>query len=130
MIYTQMNAREKPRKDTDPGKRERETFKWIKNEEGKKVLVHDQTIDRQDEIESYADECDIKNIVARASFDPTFATKLAAGADTGEYTDITEYPQNIHQLKAKAEEGEVMIEMAKKKMTEKTTEEAKNSEQE
>ena len=57
-------------------------------------------IDIQAEIESYADECDIKNIVRKASFDPEFLKSLSQGALTSEETpiiDITEFPQNIHE---------------------------------
>ena len=50
----------------------------------------------QEEIESYADECDIKNIVRKASFDPQFLKNLSEGALNDTYTDITEFPQNIH----------------------------------
>ena len=64
--------------------------------------MHDADIDRQAEIESYADECDIKNIVARASFDPVFAQSLAQGS-TGQYADITDYPETIHELKRRAD---------------------------
>ena len=50
-----------------------------------------------EEIESYADECDIKNIVRKASFDPQFLKSLSEGALNDTYTDITEWPQNIHE---------------------------------
>ena len=54
----------------------------------------------QAEIESYADECDIKNIVRKASFDPEFMRSLSQGALSEEETpimDITGWPQNIHE---------------------------------
>ena len=89
-------------KATECGDRMRDTYKWAKNEAGEKYLMHDADIDRQAEIESYADECDIKNIVARASFDPVFAQSLAQGC-TGQYADITDYPETIHEQKRRAD---------------------------
>ena len=44
-----------------------------------------------------ADECDIKNIVRKASFDPQFLKSLSEGALNGTEVDITEFPQNIHE---------------------------------
>lgn len=70
---------------------------WAKNKEGKEYLQETESIDIQDEIESYADECDIKNIVRKASFDPQFMQSLSQGALDGTETDITEWPQNIHE---------------------------------
>ena len=55
------------------------------------------SIDIQGEIESYADECDIKNIVRKASFDPQFMQSLSQGALNGAEVDITEWPKNIHE---------------------------------
>ena len=54
-------------------------------------------IDIQQEIESYADECDIKSIVRKASFDPEFLKSLSQGAMDGVEMDVTEWPQNIHE---------------------------------
>ena len=56
-----------------------------------------ESIDIQAEIESYSDECDIKNIVRKASFDPQFMQSLSQGALDGTEVDITEWPQNIHE---------------------------------
>ena len=67
-------------------------------------------IDRQAEIQSYAEECDIKNIVARAAFDPNFAQALANGAMDGSNADITDYPENVHELKKMAEKAGKTIE--------------------
>ena len=61
------------------------------------MLQETAPIDIQQEIESYADECDIKNIVRKASFDPQFLKSLSEGALDNTYTDITEFPQNIHE---------------------------------
>ena len=99
-----------PKAASVAGERMRDTYKWTINDKGEKVLVHDADIDRQAEIESYADECDIKNIVARAAFDPTFAKSLADGAMEGSDVDITNYPDNIHELKKMAEQAEKTIE--------------------
>ena len=83
-----------------PGEKERKQYVWAKNEKGEEYLQETEPIDIQQEIESYADECDIKNIVRKASFDPEFLKSLSQGALTTEETpivDITEFPQNIHE---------------------------------
>ena len=73
----------------------RKQYVWAKNEKGEEYLQETEPIDIQAEIESYADECDIKNIVRKASFDPEFLKTLqdAAGAEI----DISEFPTNIHE---------------------------------
>ena len=63
-------------------------------------MIETEPIDIQAEIESYADECDIKNIVRKASFDPEFAKSLMDSAKTDETMDITEWPSNIHEYHA------------------------------
>jgi hypothetical protein len=85
---------------SNPGEGERKQYVWAKNEKGEEYLQETTPIDIQAEIESYADECDIKNIVRKASFDPEFLKSLSQGALTTEETpvvDITEFPQNIHE---------------------------------
>lgn len=85
---------------SNPGEKERKQYVWAKNEKGEEYLQETEPIDIQAEIESYADECDIKNIVRKASFDPEFLKSLSQGALTTEetpVTDITEFPQNIHE---------------------------------
>lgn len=72
-------------------------YVWTKDEKGQEVLLETEPIDIQQEIESYSDECDIKNIVRKASFDPQFLKGLSEGALNDTYTDITEFPQNIHE---------------------------------
>ena len=75
----------------------RKQYVWTKGEDGQEVLQETAPIDIQQEIESYADECDIKNIVRKASFDPQFLKSLSEGAVDGTEVDITEFPQNIHE---------------------------------
>lgn len=82
---------------SDPGKKLRKQYVWGKDEKNNKKLIETEPIDIQAEIESYADECDIKNIVRKASFDPEFAKSLADSAKTDEIMDITEWPTNIHE---------------------------------
>ena len=79
------------------GETQRKQYVWAKDKEGKEYLQETESIDIQGEIESYADECDIKNIVRKASFDPQFMQSLSQGALDGTKTDITEWPQNIHE---------------------------------
>lgn len=82
---------------SESGEKERKQYVWAKDKEGKEYLQETESIDIQAEIESYADECDIKNIVRKASFDPAFMQSLSQGALDGTEVDITEWPQNIHE---------------------------------
>ena len=79
------------------GETQRRQYVWAKDKENKEYLQETESIDIQGEIESYADECDIKNIVRKASFDPQFMQSLSQGALDGTEVDITEWPQNIHE---------------------------------
>lgn len=122
---------------SNAGENERKQYVWAKDENGKEYLQETAPIDIQAEIESYADECDIKNIVRKASFDPEFLKNLAQGALTTEETpivDITEFPQNIHEYhqmiataQAKAMQLAKLQEMAKTEPKPKT--ETKEKEQ-
>lgn len=85
---------------SNPGEKLRKQYVWGKDEKGNKKLIETEPIDIQAEIESYAEECDIKNIVRKASFDPEFAKSLADSAKTDETVDITEWPTNIHEYHA------------------------------
>ena len=82
---------------SESGEKFRRQYVWTKDEKGEEVLQETAPIDIQQEIESYSEECDIKNIVRKASFDPEFLKSLSEGAMTGEEVDITEFPQNIHE---------------------------------
>lgn len=79
------------------GEKLQKQYIWTKDEKGQEVLQETAPIDIQQEIESYADECDIKSVVRKASFDPQFLKSLSEGALNGTFTDITEFPQNIHE---------------------------------
>lgn len=85
---------------SNAGEKMRKQYVWGKDKEGNEKLIETEPIDIQAEIESYADECDIKNIVRKASFDPEFAKSLADSAKTDETLDITEWPTNIHEYHA------------------------------
>lgn len=85
---------------SNPGEKLRKQYVWGKDENNNKKLIETEPIDIQSEIESYADECDIKNIVKKASFDPEFAKSLVDSAKTDEIVDITEWPTNIHEYHA------------------------------
>lgn len=80
---------------TEPGEKIRRQYVWAKNDKGEEYLQETEPIDIQQEIESYADECDIKNIVRKASFDPEFLKTLQDTADAE--MDISEWPTNIHE---------------------------------
>lgn len=112
---------------SESGEKFRKQYVWAKNEKGEEYLQETEPIDIQQEIESYADECDIKNIVRKASFDPEFLKSLSQGALDGTEVDITEWPQNIHEyhrMIATAQENamklEKLQEMAKAQTEQKT----------
>lgn len=123
---------------SNPGEKERKQYVRAKDEEGKEYLQETESIDIQAEIESYADECDIKNIVRKASFDPEFMESLSQGVLTEEetpVTDITEFPQNIHEYhrmmataQAKAMELAKLQETAKADTEQKTKVKEENEE--
>lgn len=82
---------------SESGEKFRKQYVWTKDEKGQEELQETAPIDIQQEIESYSDECDIKSIVRKASFDPQFLKSLSEGALNNTYMDITEWPQNIHE---------------------------------
>lgn len=107
-------------------------YVWTKDEKGQEVLQETAPIDIQQEIESYSDECDIKNIVRKASFDPQFLRGLSEGALNDTYTDITEFPQNIHEyhrMIATAQVNAMKLEELQKKMAEAPKTEPKTGEE-
>ena len=113
---------------SNPGEKLRKQYVWGKDEKGNNKLIETEPIDIQTEIESYADECDIKNIVRKASFDPEFAKSLADSAKTDETTDITEWPTNIHEYHAMLATAQANA-MELQKMQEKAANEAKKQEE-
>lgn len=119
---------------TASGETQRKQYVWAKDKEGKEYLQETESIDIQAEIESYADECDIKNIVRKASFDPEFMQSLSQGALDGTETDTTEWPQNIHEyhrMVATAQANAIALqEMQKKEQEEKQKEGEQKNEQE
>lgn len=113
---------------SNPGEKLRKQYVWGKDEEGNKKLIETESIDIQGEIESYADECDIKNIVRKASFDPEFAKSLADSAKTDEIADITEWPTNIHEYHAMMATAQANA-MKLKRMQEKAANKTKKQEE-
>lgn len=118
---------------SESGEKFRKQYVWTKDEQGQEALQETAPIDIQQEIESYAEECDIKSIVRKASFDPQFLKSLSEGAMTGEEVDITEFPQNIHEyhrMIATAQANAMKLEELQKKAAEeaKTESEAKEAE--
>lgn len=108
------------------GETQRKQYVWTKNKEDKEYLQETESIDIQAEIESYADECDIKNIVRKASFDPQFMQSLSQGALDGTEMDITEWPQNIHEyhkMIATAQANTIALQEMKKEKPEETPKE-------
>ena len=113
---------------SNPGEKLRKQYVWGKDKEGNNKLVETEPIDVQAEIESYADECDIKNIVRKASFDPEFAKSLVDSAKTDEIVDITEWPTNIHEYHAMMATAQAKA-MELQQMQEKETNETKKKEE-
>lgn len=117
---------------SNPGEKLRKQYVWGKDENGEKKLIETEPIDIQAEIESYADECDIKNIVRKASFDPVFAKSLVDSAKTDEVVDITEWPTNIHEyhaMMATAQATAMEIQRNQEKVAEVPVEKKENDEQ-
>lgn len=118
---------------SNPGEKLRKQYVWGKDEKGDKKLIETEPIDIQAEIESYADECDIKNIVRKASFDPEFAKSLVDSAKPDEVVDITEWPTNIHEyhaMMATAQAAVMEIQRTQKKVAEVPVEKEKSNEPE
>lgn len=113
---------------SNSGEKLRKQYVWGKDEKGNKKLIETEPIDIQAEIESYADECDIKNIVRKASFDPEFAKKLVDSAKTDEIVDVTEWPTNIHEYRAMMATAQANA-MELQRMQEKTANETKKQEE-
>lgn len=117
---------------SNPGEKLRKQYVWGKDEKGERKLIETEPIDIQAEIESYADECDIKNIVRKASFDPEFAKSLVDSAKTDEVVDITEWPTNIHEYHAMMATAQAMameIQRNQKKVAEVPVEKEESNEQ-
>lgn len=113
---------------SNSGEKFRKQYVWGKDEKGNEKLIETEKIDIQSEIESYADECDIKNIVKKASFDPEFAKSLMDSAKTDELVDITEWPTNIHEYHAMIATAQAKA-MELQKMQEMATNETKKQEE-
>jgi hypothetical protein len=118
---------------SEPGEKMRKQYVWTKDEKGKEKLQETEPIDIQQEIESYAEECDIKNIVRKASFDPQFLKSLSEGALNGTEVDITEFPQNIHEyhrMVATAQANAMKLKELQKMAKEEPTKESEVKEEE
>lgn len=113
---------------SNSGEKLRKQYVWGKDEKDNKKLIETEPIDIQAEIESYADECDIKNIVRKASFDPEFAKSLVDSAKTDEIVDITEWPKNIHEYHAMMATAQSKA-LELQKMQEKAANETKKQEE-
>lgn len=113
---------------SNSGEKLRRQYVWTKDEKNQEVLQETEPIDIQQEIESYADECDIKSIVRKASFDPEFLKSLSQGAMDDVEMDVTEWPQNIHEYHRMIATAEVNA-MNLKKLEEQSKTQEKKSEE-
>lgn len=81
----------KERHFSDPGSREANDYRVEINDKGHKSLKFIGTHDIYQDIQSYAEECKIENIIARAAAgDPN-----ALNQRRGTYADITDTPKNL-----------------------------------
>jgi hypothetical protein len=118
---------------SNPGEKMRKQYVWGKDEKGNEKLIETEPIDIQAEIESYADECDIKNIVRKASFDPQFAKSLMDSTKTDEILDITEWPTDIHEyhaMMATAQANAMKLQQMQENTKNKPKKQEENNEQE
>lgn len=113
---------------SNTGEKLRKQYVWGKDEKNNDKLIETEPIDIQAEIESYADECDIRNIVRKASFDPEFAKSLVDSAKTDETIDITEWPTSIHEYHAMMATAQAKA-MELQQMKEKAANEPKKQEE-
>ena len=113
---------------SNSGEKLRKQYVWGKDEKGNNKLVETEPIDIQAEIESYADECDIKNIVRKASFDPEFAKSLVDSAKTDEIVDVTDWPTNLNEYHAMMATAQANA-MKLQRMQEKAANEKKKQEE-
>lgn len=88
-IYSRFVPR--PNQGTETGHRKTKTYRESISVEGVKSLVEDSEIDSYEGIQAYKDECDIKNIIARANA----GDETALHQRIGEYLDTTIMPKTL-----------------------------------
>ncbi len=96
-IYSRFNPR--PNEGSETGSGKVKTYRESISVEGVKSLVEDSEVDTYEAIQAYKDECDIKNIIARAN----------AGDDTALHQRITEYMDTTIMPKTLAEAQNMVI---------------------
>ena len=82
---------ERVRKTSDPGSRFANDYEVQINNKGHKSLLFTGTHDIYEEIQSYAEECKIENILARAAAGDVNALNQRQGA----YMDISDCPKDL-----------------------------------
>lgn len=82
---------ERPRYFTDPGRQEANDYQVIIDKKGHKTLKLVGTHNIYEEIQSYAEECKIENIIARAAAGDLQILNMQHGI----YADITDAPKNL-----------------------------------
>lgn len=100
---------------SDPGSREANDYIVDINDKGHKTLRFTGTHDIYQEIQSYAEECKIENIIARAAAGDTTALNQRSGM----YGDFTNTPKNLAEaqniiLRLSAEFDKLPVELRKK----------------
>lgn len=82
---------------SNPGTGTEPEYAYKYAENGKRDLVKTGEVNTYAKIQSYKDETDITNIIRRATYDPT-ALGSTAWMQSGETTDITNMPENYHEM--------------------------------
>ena len=88
-FYTLLNRKE--RHQCEPGSREANDYTVTIDKKGHKILKQTGTHDIYEEIQSYAEECKIENILARAAA----GDQDILNQRQGFYADITNTPRNL-----------------------------------
>lgn len=112
-IYSRFVPR--PNEGTEAGHKKTKTYRESITVEGVRSLVEDGEIDSYEAIQAYKDECDIKNIIARANA----GDETALHQRIGEYLDTTIMPKTLAEaqgmvIKAEQEFKKLPLEIREK----------------
>lgn len=112
-IYSRFNPR--PNEGTETGHKKTKTYRESISVEGVRSLVEESEINSYEAIQAYKDECNIKNIIARANA----GDETALHQRIGEYLDATIMPKTLAEaqnmvLKAEQEFKKLPLEIREK----------------
>lgn len=112
-IYSRFVPR--PNEGTETGHKKTKTYRESITVEGVRCLIEDSEIDSYEAIQAYKDECDIKNIIARANA----GDETALRQHIGDYLDTTIMPKTLAEaqnmvIKAEQEFKKMPLEIREK----------------